>query len=286
MKILIFGIQGQLGRDLELALSDHEIVPMLYEEVDITSRPAVDQAVAAAKPDWVINSAAKTHVEKCETEEASAFAVNAVGARYAALAAAAAGARLIHLSTDYVFDGGKGEPYVETDEPHPINMYGASKFAGELLVREACPSHYILRTSGLYGVHECLGKGTNFVETMFRLAAEKDELTVVNDEVLTPTFSEDLAGQIRALINDPPGFGIYHATNEGSCSWFEVASEIFARAGLSVSLSPIPSSQWPTPTRRPANSTLENAALKKAGLNRFPDWRDALGRYLAKRPGS
>ena len=283
MKILIFGIQGQLGRDLETILSDHEIIPMLFEAVDITDRPAVEKAVVAAKPDWVVNSAAKTHVDRCETEEASAFEVNALGARFAALAAAEAGARLIHVSTDYVFDGSKGKPYVETDEPRPINVYGASKFAGELLVRAACPQHFILRTSGLYGVHECWGKGTNFVETMLKLAATKDELQVVNDEILTPTYTEDLADQIRVLINDPPVFGIYHATNEGSCSWFDFASEIFARSGVSVSLSPIPSSQWPAPARRPANSTLENSALKKAGLNRFPDWRDALERYMAKR---
>ena len=283
MKIVIFGIQGQLGRDLEIALSDHEIVPMLYEEVDVTDRAAVESAVASAAPDWVINSAAKTYVDKCETEEKSAFEVNALGARFVALAARDVSARLIHVSTDYVFEGTKGKPYVESDEPRPVNVYGASKYAGELLVRQACPQHYIIRTSGLYGVHECWGKGTNFVETMLRLAAGKKDLKVVNDEFLTPTFTEDLADQVRVLLDTAPGFGIYHATNEGGCSWFEFAAEIFARAGITVSMTGIPSSQWPTPARRPANSTLENAALKTAGINRFPDWRDALGRYLAKR---
>lgn len=284
MKIVLFGVQGQLGRDLEIALSGHEVAPMLYEQVDITDRDRVEKAVAAVKPDWVINSAAMTHVDRCETEDRLAFEVNALGARFVALAAAAAGARLIHISTDYVFDGTKGSAYLESDIPRPINVYGVTKLAGEFFTGEACPQHYILRTSGLYGLHECLGKGTNFVETMFKLAAKQNELKIVSDEILTPTFSEDLAAQIRRIVEDPPGFGMYHATNEGHCSWFDFAKEIFRQSGSKITVAGIPSAQWAALARRPANSTLENAALKKANCNVFPDWRDALTRYLSKRP--
>jgi len=283
VKIAIFGIEGQLGRDLEIALSDFDVVPMLYADVDIVNRAGVGDAVSAASPDWVINSAAMTHVDRCETQEKSAFEVNAEGARHVAEASQATNARLIHLSTDYVFDGKKDSPYVESDVPQPINVYGKSKLAGERFVKEVCPQHYVVRTSGLYGTHECWGKGTNFVETMLRLALEKTELKVVRDEVLTPTFTEDLAAQVRRLIETPPQYGVYHATNEGQCSWFDFATEIFYQTKTPIALEGILSKEWGAPAKRPANSVLENAALKTDGLNEFPDWRDALQRYLAKR---
>jgi len=282
VKIAIFGIQGQLGRDLELALSDRDVIGMRFEEVDITDADAVNEAVSAAAPDWVINAAAMTHVDSCETDERQAWEVNALGARYAARAADAAGAKLIHISTDYVFDGSKGSPYVETDVPRPLNVYGATKLAGEWFVADACPAHYIFRTSGLYGTHQCWGKGTNFVETMLRLSRDRSELQIVRDEVLTPTFTEDLAAQIHRVIEAPPDPGIYHATNEGQCSWYDFATEIFLVVGTPISLEGITSSQWGAPAKRPANSVLKNAALKAAGIDLFSDWKDALGRYLSK----
>jgi dTDP-4-dehydrorhamnose reductase len=283
VKIAIFGIQGQLGRDLELAFSDWDVIGMPYEAVDVTDRDSVYDAVAAAAPDWVINAAAMTHVDNCETEERTAFEVNALGARYVARAADAASARLIHVSTDYVFDGTKGAPYVESDRPRPLNVYGATKLVGEWFAADACPHNYVVRTSGLYGTHECWGKGTNFVETMLRLAREQSELKIVRDEVLTPTFTEDLAAQIRRMIEARPDHGVYHATNEGQCSWLDFATEIFRASGTPIALEGITSSQWGAPAKRPANSVLENAALKSAGINVFPDWGDALARYLAKR---
>lgn len=283
MKIAIFGIQGQLGRDLELELSDWGVIGMRYEDVNVTDADAVHEAVTAAAPDWVINAAAMTHVDKCETEERLAFEVNSLGARYVARAAAAAGARLIHISTDYVFDGAKGAPYVESDSPRPLNVYGATKLAGEWFAADACPHHYMVRTSGLYGTHECWGKGTNFVETMLRLSREQTELKIVRDEVLTPTFTEDLAAQVRRMIEARPDPGIYHATNEGQCSWLDFATEIFRVVGTPIALEGITSSQWGAPAKRPANSVLENAALKSAGVNVFADWGDALARYLSKR---
>lgn len=283
MKIAIFGIQGQLGRDLEVALRDWSVIGMRYEDVNIADAKAVNEAVTAAAPEWVINAAAMTHVDNCENEERLAFEVNALGARYVARSAAAVGARLIHISTDYVFDGTKGSPYVESDSPRPLNVYGATKLAGEWFAADACPHHYIVRTSGLYGTHECWGKGTNFVETMLRLCCDHTHLRIVRDEVLTPTFTEDLAAQVRRMIKANPDPGIYHATNEGQCSWLDFAKEIFRLAGKPITLEGIMSSEWGAPARRPANSVLENAALKAAGINVFADWKDALARYLSKR---
>jgi dTDP-4-dehydrorhamnose reductase len=286
LKIAMFGIQGQLGRDLEIALSDFHVIPLLYEDVDITDADRVRDAVTTADPDWVINAAAMTQVDKCETEERLAYEVNALGASHVARAARQVDARLVHVSTDYVFDGFKDGPYDETDTPRPLNVYGSTKLAGERFVQTECPAHYIVRTSGLYGTHECWGKGTNFVETMMRLSRERTEIKVVRDEVLTPTFTEDLALQIRRMIETPPPAGIYHATNEGSCSWFDFATEVFCQTSTPIALVGITSVEWGAPAKRPANSVLENVALKKAGLNVFPDWRDALGRYLAKRSNS
>jgi dTDP-4-dehydrorhamnose reductase len=286
VKIAIFGIQGQLGRDLESALSDFHVIPMLYEDVDVTERERVAGAVASAAPDWVINAAAMTHVDNCETDERLAWQVNALGARYVARAAADAGARLVHVSTDYVFDGTKGDAYVETDTPRPLNVYGVTKLAGEWFARDAGPRHYIVRTSGLYGTHECWGKGTNFVESMLRLARDRSELKIVRDEVLTPTYTEDLAAQIRRMIEAQPAWGVYHATNEGRCSWFDFATEIFRQTNTPIAIEGITSAEWGAPAARPANSVLENAALKAAGINILPDWQDALERYLARRQAS
>ncbi|MFH1755384.1 MAG: dTDP-4-dehydrorhamnose reductase, partial [Candidatus Latescibacterota bacterium] len=223
------------------------------------------------------------HVDRCEEEDASAFAVNALGARYVAEAAEKLGARLIFISTDYVFDGDKKQPYIETDAPAPVNVYGLSKLAGEFFTRYCCTRHYILRTSGLYGLNTCWGKGTNFVDTMLELGQKNHTLPVVEDEVLTPTFTEDLAHQIRGFIEAPPVAGIYHATNEGECSWFEFASEIFSKAGIDMHLTRTTAAAWKAAARRPSYSVLENKALKDAGINTFPHWRDALARYLAKR---
>lgn len=283
MVVAIFGIEGQLGTELAAALSEHTVVPLPHGRVEVTDRGAVADAVAAEKPDWVINTAGMTHVDKCEDEERRAFEVNALGGRYVALAAAAAGARLIHISTDYVFDGEKGAPYVESDDTGPVNVYGASKLAGECLVRAAGPAHFILRTSGLYGLSPCRGKGTNFVETMLRLGGERDELTVVEDEVLTPTFTRDLATHVATIIEHPPAAGTYHATNEGQCSWFDFAREIFRLSDVDVKLKRIKAADWQAPARRPAFSVLDNAGLRKAGINKFPEWQDALRRYLEQR---
>lgn len=295
MHIAIIGADGQLGTDVVSALSGHELTRYVEPGrerddavgLDVTDRAAVMAAIGRVRPQWVVNTAAMTNVDACESAVVAAVEVNAAGARNVAEACAAAGATLIHISTDYVFDGGKETAYTETDPPHPINVYGMTKLMGEWYVESACASHYIVRSSGLYGRTPAVGKGgANFVETMLRLAGERDRLTVVNDEVLTPTFAEDLARQLGAIMDKRPPFGVYHATNAGRCSWFEFAREIFRVAGVGVTVEPISSAAWKAPARRPANSVLENAALAAHGCNAMPEWRDALSRYLAGRPSS
>jgi dTDP-4-dehydrorhamnose reductase len=284
VKVAIFGSGGQLGRALAAALATtHDVVAVDHDRADIRHASAVADVVQAAKPDWVVNSAAMTHVDRCENHPLAAFEINALGARNVARACAAAGVRLLHVSTDYVFDGEKTSPYVEDDTARPINAYGVSKLAGEYFVRADCLTHAIVRTSGLYGWYVCRGKGSNFAETILSRARQGQALRVVSDERLTPTFTEDLARQIRTLIERGVPNGIYHATNAGACSWFDFASELLRIAGVAASIQPIAAKDWKSPTRRPANSVLENRALSKLGLDAMPDWRDALARYVAAR---
>jgi dTDP-4-dehydrorhamnose reductase len=269
-----------------VALQGFDLVPLIYPSVDITDRKQILSEITAHAFDWIINAAALTHVDRCEEEDVQAFQVNALGARYVAEACHQIQGRLIFISTDYVFDGKKKAPYIETDPPNPLNVYGLSKLAGEYFTRVLCPNHYIIRTSGLYGLFPCWGKGTNFVDKMLELGRQRESLEVVEDEVLTPTFAEDLADQIRMLIDAAPPAGIYHATNEGECSWFEFASQIFSIAGINVSLTKTTAEKWGAPAKRPAYSVLDNQQFKRKDLNAFPHWRNALERYLEKRLGT
>ena len=191
---------------------------------------------------------------------------------------------MVHVSTDYVFDGVKRAPYVETDPPNPLNVYAMSKLAGEYAVLNAAGPHQVVRSSGLYGIRPCRAKGGNFIDTMFKLARERDEVRVVDDEVLTPTFTADLAAQIRILaLEGPPG--LYHATNHGSCSWYEFARLIFDLGNLRTPLSKTTVKEFAAPVRRPFYSVLDNAALAAAGLDRMRPWRDALTAYMRHRLG-
>src|SRR5688572_19156996 len=227
MKVAIFGISGQLGSDVAAAFGPHHVIPIDHARADIRDESAVLRAAQDSGAGWLINCAAMTHVERCETEPLAAFDANALGARNIAKAATASGARVLHVSTDYVFDGTAGAPYSEGDVPRPINIYGSSKLAGEWAVR-AEKRHVVVRTSGLYGWAACRGKGTNFVETMLARADSGAPTRVVNDETLTPTLSVDLAAQIKLMIERDVPAGVYHATNAGECSWFEFAREIFS----------------------------------------------------------
>jgi len=283
MKVAVFGISGQLGSDVAAALASHQVIPIEHARADIRDDAAVADAVRNAAPDWVVNCAAMTHVENCERDALAALAANAGGARNVALAAGAANARLVHVSTDYVFDGEKRSPYLENDFPRPLNIYGSSKLAGEWAVRAASEKHVVVRTSGIYGLNACRGKGTNFVETMIKRAEAGAPTRVVTDEVLTPTFSVDLAHQIAVMIEHGVRGGVYHATNSGSCSWFEFAREIFRHAGTAASPAAVTAKEWNSPVRRPSYSVLENRSLASLGIDQMPEWHDALSRYMSAR---
>jgi dTDP-4-dehydrorhamnose reductase len=220
------------------------------------------------------------HVENCEREPENAFAVNALGPRNLALVARDLGAVLLHVSTDYVFDGSKGSPYLEEDNPRPLNAYGITKLAGEHFVRATTAKQFVIRTSGLYGKSPCRAKGgLNFIELMLKLAKERGEVRVVDSEVVTPTCTAELAKQIVRLSHSDC-YGLYHATAEGSCSWYEFAREIFAITDTAVRLKVAAPDEFPAKVARPKYSVLENRALKSRGLNSFKPWQDALHKYL------
>lgn len=276
--ILVVGANGMLGRDLLELLGDRG-KGIDIADIDITSPESVLTVIGALKPAVVINCAAYTDVDGCESNVETAMAVNGEGVGYLAMACRDIDALLVQISTDYVFDGGKGTPYAEDDAPCPISVYGESKLAGEMNAA-FCPQHLIVRTQWLYGLH-----GKNFVETMLRLGAEKDELAVVDDQIGSPTWTVDLARAIMALI-DNGCRGIYHAANAEYCSWNGFASAIFAEAGLSVAVKPMTTTELNRPARRPLYSTLDCAKLTdETGFQPQP-WRSALREYLRLRTGN
>ena len=238
MKVAVIGANGQLGCDVVriFAAQGHDVRALTHSDIEITDRESVVSGLGSLEPQIIVNTAAMHHVENCERDPEQAFAVNAIGARNLALAARDLGAVLMHVSTDYVFDGSKATPYVEEDAPRPLNVYGITKLAGEHFVRCTTDKHFVVRTSGLCGKHPCRAKGgLNFVELMLKLARERDEIRVVGDEVLSPTSTEELARQI-VVLSQSDCYGLYHATAEGSCSWYEFAREIFAITDTQISL--------------------------------------------------
>jgi len=277
------GADGQLGADVVRAAAElgHEAVRITHAETDLRDELAVTRAIKGAAAEIVINAAAMNHVERCEREPELALAVNALGAANLARATADAGIPLVQVSTDYVFDGEKGGQYVEDDPPAPLNSYGVSKLAGEYFVRARQPQSFIVRTSALYGTNRCRSKPQdNFVRVMLRLGRERGSAVVVDDEFVTPTYTGDLAVQLVRLA-ETDRYGTYHATAQGSCSWFEFARTIFETAGIPAEVTPVSSFQRDAGLRRPRNSVLENAALRRIGLDVMPHWRDSLRKYLA-----
>lgn len=287
MKIAVIGGNGQLGNDVVRAFASNgdEVYALTHSDIELTSVDSVSRCLQELRPQVVVNTAAMHHVEKCEREPDKAFAVNGLGTRNLSLAACENGAVLMHVSTDYVFDGAKGIPYDEQDAPRPLNVYGNTKLAGEYFVRSMVDKHFVLRTSALYGKHPCRAKGgLNFIELMLKLAKERDEVRVVDSEFITPTPTEELARQIIALSRCD-SYGLYHATAEGSCSWYEFAQEIFALTKTKVKLKIAGPNEFPAKVARPNYSVLENRALKSRGLNEFRPWQDGLREYLLDRAG-
>jgi dTDP-4-dehydrorhamnose reductase len=285
MKVLVTGANGQLGTDLCKVLRDSELIPLTDKDIEISDMTSVKQAFSKYKPDIIINTAAFVRVDDCEDEKEKAFSVNALGARNVAVVAQELGARLVHISTDYVF-GGEAEPrttpYTEFDTPVPLSIYGKSKLAGENLVRHFCLRHFIVRTSGLFGLAGSMGKGGNFIETMLRLARERDELRVVNDQIFSPTYTMDLARKIAQLLTTEY-YGIFHITNRGGCSWYEFTTEILKLAGIKTPVVPITSDQYPQKARRPRYSVLDNSHLRLLGMDDMRPWQEALKDYLVAR---
>ena len=279
MKILIIGAGGMLGRDLQPILSlRHEVIGTDCHDLDITQIRPTRDAIDSLRPDVVINLAAITDVDGCESQKERAFAVNAQGALHVARGCAAAGARLIHLSTDYVFDGTSRDPYTEEAQPRPLNVYGKSKLLGERGVQEAGGDSLILRTAWLYGRY-----GKNFVDTILRLSSEQDEIRVVNDQRGSPTCTRDLSRAIEELLGRGEN-GIMHVTNSGSCTWFEFAGKILAiktPGDHPVRLLPISTAELGRPAKRPANSVLDCSKFENITGWKMRSWEESLREYLA-----
>ena len=272
MKILITGANGQLGHELQPVLHDQQLTLANVPDFDLT-KPGVEAYILAARPDVVIHAAAYTDVDGAEREPERAMAVNAEGTERVAKATAEAGARLLYLSTDYVFDGRQGVPYRETDEPHPVNAYGRSKLEGERRALTYCPDTLIIRTAWLYGVH-----GKNFVKTIMRLALEQMELRVVSDQRGSPTHAGDLALAIKKILRLKLK-GIVHATGGGDCTWHEFAGEIVSLMGVSAKVQPISTEEAKRAARRPLYAVLASHVLANAGVS-LPHWKDALNRFM------
>jgi dTDP-4-dehydrorhamnose reductase len=282
MKVLVTGANGQLGTDLCQALQHLELIPLNHSDIEISDMNSVKQVFNEYKPHVVINTAAYVRVDDCETEQDKAFKVNALGARNVAVVAQELRAKLVHISTDYIFGGesrSQDTPYTEFDTPIPLSVYGKSKLAGENFIRHLCQNHFIARTSGLFGVAGASGKGGNLVETMLKLAQEQDQLKVVDDQFFSPTYTRDLAGKLVQLIATEY-YGIFHITNKGACSWYEFAKEILRLASLKTPIIPISSDQYPQRARRPRFSVLDNYHLRLLGMDDMRTWQEALRDYM------
>jgi dTDP-4-dehydrorhamnose reductase len=282
MRIALIGARGQLGTDL-LPLLGAEAVPLGHQDIEITNPASVAAVLGEIRPQCVINVAAWNLVDKAEDEPEQAFAVNAFGPRNLAGYCGDNGITLLHVSTDYVFglDATRNTPWTETDAPGPVSAYGMSKLTGEYFVRSLCPRHFVVRTCGLYGHQGARGKG-NFVETMLRLGRERPELKIVNDQRCTPSSTADVARALAALIQTD-AYGLYHATNRGSMTWYEFAGEIFRQADISVNTIPIDSATFAARAKRPSYSVLDCSKLSNAIGFELPPWQEALACYLAGR---
>ncbi len=282
MKTVVIGANGQLGTDCILAFQKarHEVIGLTHQDLEIAEENAVNEILRNLAPGLVINTAAMHNVEACEKSPLQAFAVNAVGARNLARLSNDLGYVLIHISSNYVFDGNKNAPYLETDAARPLSVYGNSKLAGEYFVETIARRYFVVRVSGIYGSNPCRAKGgNNFVKLMLKLAKERGEVKVVDDEFVSPTYTPAIAHQLLKL-SQTDAYGLIHATSNGSCSWHEFAATIFRLTNTKVNLLRAAPGEFPMKVPRPKYSVLENARLKQLGIDLMPDWKDSLGQYL------
>jgi dTDP-4-dehydrorhamnose reductase len=279
MRICILGANGQLGRDLTDTLAGHDVLPLTRKDFDVTDHARSRAVLSEARPEMVVNLTAYHRVDDCEANPELAYSVNVLAVLNLVRIANDIGAKIVQLSTDYVFDGNSTTPYVESSPAFPLSIYGNSRLAGEYLVRTQARSFLLVRTCGLYGRAGSGGKGGNFVETMLKKARNREPIQVVDDQTVTPTSTADLARQLAVLFNTPHE-GLFHATNEGSCTWYEFAAAVFQLSGTPADLTPTTSAAYKAPARRPRYSVLENKRLKELGLNRMLPWRAALAEYL------
>ena len=287
MKVLLIGANGQLGSDLVKTLTGVDLIALTHRDVDICEPVGLRETLRRHTPEVVINTAAFHKVDECETNVEKTFAVNTYGVRNLALACREQDCALLHMSTDYVFggDASRRTPYSETDTPSPINVYGVSKLAGEYLVSCILDRYFIFRVAGLYGMAGSSGKGGNFVELMLRLAREGQDTRVVDDQRTTPTYTADLARQIAAVV-ETEHYGLYHATSQGDCTWYEFAIEIFRQSRLNPNLSRAKTGDFGEKATRPAYSVLENKALREVEMDMMRPWQEALTSYLRARSRS
>jgi dTDP-4-dehydrorhamnose reductase len=276
VKVLVTGAGGQLGHDLVLAFGDHDVVGLARPDLDVTDEAAVVAAVRDHGPDLVVHAAAHTRVDAAESDPDAAWRANALGSWWVARACALGDAAMVYVSTDYVFDGTADRPYTEFDPIAPRSVYGRTKAAGEQLVRQTLPRHYVVRTSWVLGAH-----GGNFVRTMLRLGRERGAVAVVADQTGSPTFTFDLAPAIRRLAVTGR-YGTYHLTNSGTTTWYDLARATFEEAGLDVEVSPTDTASYAAPAPRPAYSVLDNLMARLTGLPPLPHWRDSLRTLVAE----
>ncbi|MBM4068450.1 MAG: dTDP-4-dehydrorhamnose reductase [Planctomycetes bacterium] len=282
MRVLIIGARGQLGTDLVRELAGWDVSATTSAQLDVCDFGGTRRLLLDLRPELVINTSAYHRVDDCEHEAERAFLVNAHAVRNLAMVCAELDAVLTHFSTDYVFGGERDLPYTESDLPGPLSVYGNSKLSGEHMVRVCCPRHFIVRTCGLYGVAGASGKGGNFVETMLRLARDGKPIRVVDDQVLTPTYTLDLAKKIKELV-ETDAFGLYHLTSNSSCSWFEFAAKVFELTGVRADLAPTTSAAFAARAKRPAYSVLDNTRMRALGFQDMRPWQEALAAYLQEK---
>ena len=280
MRVLGTGAKGQLGTDVmaELKSNNIEAVGIDREELDIVDAKACeeffDKANAEKRIDAVIHCAAYTAVDKAEDEQELSYNINALGTKNIATACKKFDMKLMYISTDYVFNGQGERPWEPDDEREPLNVYGKTKYEGELFVEKLSDKYFIVRIAWVFGI-----AGHNFIKTMLKLAKERDSLTVVDDQIGSPTYTADLSKLLVSMIQTDK-YGRYHATNEGYCSWYEFAKEIFKVAGVEIDVKPVDSSAYPAKAKRPANSRMEKSKLDEMGFKRLPSWQDATRRYI------